>query len=1413
MEAFRSGPITQIYAHWNASGTAVGLCVATHSGSIHLLNDKLGNNRRLVPNKQFGESERIVDVICWHPKLERLLIGQNGNSLYQMNIMCDDQDLKVITCGHHEVQGMAMRGSNVITVGNHKIKVWNEERHAIQQESSFEATLSCVSYSRYGKFAVGFGADDARSSLEKSFVILNGEDLQPILYGGNSIHTLTVCKFSDDGSLLAFGSADANIYIHSCTEKGYPLLAKCRGHSSPVSHIDFGCERGSDVATVLQSNSVSKEAMFWTTRGKVQTPLSQRDTEWETQTCAFRASLEGAHKTYDKHKVTSCCPSLNDGNQSGVIVGDSNGSLRVFSNPVAVNKPLFLEYHGHSGSVQSALAAPQGSIYTMSQIDSCVVHWKQKTLTWDEGLPSTRTSSKTQLALPSSSIDMGAMINQLGNLDSISQDTGTKLKNNIHKPRPWTRSIVAPTNHVPTEGPLPSSQLILERIHGYDGNVKNNLHHLSECKIIYTVGKMLVKYDLEEEKQSFYHVEGGEITCLSVNQKSSICAIGHHGSSPTVTVVDLETMTPLSFLTGHTSGVLWVNIDDSGRYVASVSNTQQILVHDVKHGAEIASSHTYGETLDLQFIQGSSDRFVECGVCFVRYWSVKGSALSFDEANLDSLANKTQFYSCIGWNGTNLVVGTSSGDIIQFVESKPDKKRIKAHSTEVTSIASTHDGFVSSSSSVDGLKVWNSSFRCMISVDLPTITTHQISSISWTKDNSIIVGTTGNEVWQLSSESGTNLQGNGKALVSAHAASPIGLSVHPNGTFATSGGDGMLRIWKACDSQGKKSTDLGMASRACAFFPEATGRMIAVGFGKPVKDNARTINGKWAIIKMSDNGDGQIIAERRDVKKYVTEMKWHGNGDRLAVASFDKKICVYSIATETKPAIKVDINLLSMMDLTSPAIHLDFSRDSKYLRVNYQSNELHFFEAGPGLHIKESSRLKDTEWETETCIFSWNVQGIWPKEDGSEIVTLDCSGQSVASGDRLGRLKLHQFPSTGHSQYIAYPAHHGPVANLRWVPGGYLASTGEKDNAIMIWRQEVDEGCGASDNENDSPSAGEVSERKNAPQLSNEIQCHSAVYDSNGQVVYSSSGNCIVLDRRKHDKEAQDSFQKHDTTVTALCTSHSRQLLASSDARTVRVWDSRTCTEVALLEDERQLNVAMLVFSSDDKQLLSISSGESKQVICVWTTLSGRWDEAHLGFQTLAGREKVHFCNFLKSGTQRIQIVSGGDQHVNFWSEQSSTLVVSKGSLPDQCANYKFLCQAIMNGDLITGTDNGSLLVWQEKTVEKEIQAHNESVVSLRTCPEGLVSGCAKGSIIIWSNTLQKVTAFDITGSSPSPAICSIDFTPHLNGKSTVKILARTQAGAVFEISCITGNITTLTGGVDCSSPDEVVVAAVSPSN
>ena len=100
---------------------------------------------------------------------------------------------------------------------------------------------------------------------------------------------------------------------------------------------------------------------------------------------------------------------------------------------------------------------------------------------------------------------------------------------------------------------------------------------------------------------------------------------------------------------------------------------------------------------------------------------------------------------------------------------------------------------------------------------------------------------------------------------------------------------------------------------------------------------------------------------------------------------------------------------------------------------------------------------------------------------------------------------------------------------------------------------------------------------------------------------------------------------------------------------------------------------------------------------------------------------------------------------------------------------------------------SGSFVIWEETKIVKEIQAHNDCVMSLRACPEGFISGCAQGVVILWSANLQKVASYDVFAKSTSSPIGSIDMISHSNRYETTKILVRTESGDIIsEISCVT---------------------------
>ena len=122
---------------------------------------------------------------------------------------------------------------------------------------------------------------------------------------------------------------------------------------------------------------------------------------------------------------------------------------------------------------------------------------------------------------------------------------------------------------------------------------------------------------------------------------------------------------------------------------------------------------------------------------------------------------------------------------------------------------------------------------------------------------------------------------------------------------------------------------------------------------------------------------------------------------------------------------------------------LDFSADSMYLRINTKGKQLEFYDAGPGVHIQESSRLKDMKWESEHSVCTWNVQGVWsPCEDGFDVMTIDCDVHNnpsslICCGSNDARLRLYRYPCVSNqAHFIEYAAHDGPLGYTRFLPGG-----------------------------------------------------------------------------------------------------------------------------------------------------------------------------------------------------------------------------------------------------------------------------------------------------------------------------------------------------------------------------------------
>eukprot|EP00957_Ditylum_brightwellii_P200634 15294530-Ditylum_brightwellii.AAC.1 len=149
-----------------------------------------------------------------------------------------------ITSGHYfsGVCGLAahpLTNDEVVTVGYDKtVRFWCTNTHESLQMITLDAPATCVSYNNDGTHvAVGIGSKDEDERKGGAFMILDRKDLSIVYQARDSKKSLTDCKYSRDGKLLAFGSQDHCIYIYDTKE--FSFLAKAKGHSSAITHIDF----------------------------------------------------------------------------------------------------------------------------------------------------------------------------------------------------------------------------------------------------------------------------------------------------------------------------------------------------------------------------------------------------------------------------------------------------------------------------------------------------------------------------------------------------------------------------------------------------------------------------------------------------------------------------------------------------------------------------------------------------------------------------------------------------------------------------------------------------------------------------------------------------------------------------------------------------------------------------------------------------------------------------------------------------------------------------------------------------------------------------------------------------------------------------------------------------------------------
>ena len=926
-------------------------------------------------------------------------------------------------------------------------------------------------------------------------------------------------KFSPNGQNFAVGSHDNNIYLYSA--RGGALQAKCKGHNSYITHIDW-----SDDGRWLQSNCGAYELLFWNAAdGKQEKSATKlRDIAWHTWTCTLGWPVQGIWPPCADGTDVNAVDRSPGPNHSVVATADDFGMVKLFRYPCLEKGSPCIEYRGHSSHVtnirfglpESAQVggAPSYPVLSCGGNDRCVFQWQ-----YEEDEKQTDARSDTEKAEAKAEMEMDR--GESKGFDDDGQGGGDDDADDLFDAvgggdefmavKPWVGAIKAPSTVPIILATAPECDLELEWVHGYAAqSSRNNLRYTRKPdtpeQIVYHAAALGVVLNPKEKgsrgasnfEQKFHEEHTDDIVCLAVHPTENIVATGQLGKKPIIVVWDVVKQKTLQVLTGfHKRAVrlLAFSTHDGGRHLASIGddNEHSIAIYRWEQNSLVASSKGDKATNLALCFNPSAEKavtFAECGVKHINFWTMQGRNLD-KKKGLMGTKGKLQPLIDLAFVGGDAVVGTKDGSIYRFKKHKVNSV-VKAHEGECKSLwattaesAAASGGVALVSGGKDGkIKLWDADIKPLRTLDLNVDRLGSVmsglASVCMSEDGRrILAGTMGSEIFELNADAADDdtrafapVEGRQTAaLVSGHCAKELwGLAVHPDtstGLYCTVGDDKTVRIWDLTTKTQYRCEKLPTLARAVAYDPE--GRYLAVGLGGDVGRGRNKLDGAFVIL---DGETLESLFKGHDSKQWISDVKFSpvkkGGAFMLAVGSHDNNIYLYEVKDRGG---KVAVTLKhTCKGHNSYITHIDWSADGRWMQSNCGAYELLFWDADTGKQQKHASAMKDVQWHTWTCTLGWPVQGIWPPcADGTDVNAVDRSKSEkhptvLVTADDFGKVKLFRYPCVipGANNNVER-GHSSHVTNVRWMSSqqhgedSHVLSCGGNDRCVFQWKNVKEE--------------------------------------------------------------------------------------------------------------------------------------------------------------------------------------------------------------------------------------------------------------------------------------------------------------------------------------------------------------------
>jgi len=965
----------------------------------------------------------------------RLVVGTRGAEIFEIII----QEGKLVgnrsaveAHGIRQLCGLAthpMKEEFVTTGDDCTLRIWSARTYIPIKTMKLDTGSRAVCYSPDGSLiVVGFGCGNRvkgkLSPKEGSYVILKSNDLKVVHEGKDASSFITVIKYSNDMRILAIGSDDCYIYLYDVKEL-YARRVTIKTHVAAISSLDF-----SSNGSYLMSADVTKRVCYTDVSNGIDIPSSSslRDEKWATSTTPFVWPVKGFWVSQPKGAEPVATQKSWGG--SLLAAGNSAGNVYLAHYPCP-DRAGFLKCSGHAGPVNH-LAWVAGDTYLLScgSNDHMVLQWKCVFETTresgDEGGKSCQDSE-----VDADGGHQPVLSNRFLNLQSPMKDNSIQ----------WTSMIAAPSNMKEDDVSAPNVDVELNFVHGIRiGDCRQTLRYNEDGNVLYIVSTLGVIYLRSEVTQLYYRGHKNALISIDVDSTGKIAATGELDDNPEIHVWDAKTGEPLcKFRNTHSGGVTSLAFSKSGQYLVSLG---QDSMHSIsiffspsgKWGQDgyhlCSSSVSVSKMLWCTYLEGNDFPIVVGGAGSIYFFRIvrsineKVKGVFGKRVKIQPIVCAVSALANIG-NGTGnqvdknesvnnlaggtaedereLLGGTVSGHIYVFNKYKVVNK-ISAHQGAVNVITATCNQ-VYITGGKDGLvKVWSidfkpiHSFRTQYFIPRPfALSVHAV--VCNQLGTSLLIGLRGGEVFEIS------LPSNSHALIiESHSQfEQHGLDANPkfSDEFATSGDDGVVRVWSISKRSCLRKLMVDFPSRSLCYAPNGTVMIVGIG-GVPATSSK---DGSFTAI---DSTTMEIIKEGRKAKQYLTDIKYStSDAELVAMASNDGRVYMHdSKGLEYMYVVET-------ASKTGSIRAVDFSSDSKMLRIATNLNELFFYIIESKTFVTNASQVRDIGWAKPTVPFAWNNQGLFRRGEDDILVlcvAIHPGGALACVTYNDGTVRLYRYP-------------------------------------------------------------------------------------------------------------------------------------------------------------------------------------------------------------------------------------------------------------------------------------------------------------------------------------------------------------------------------------------------------------------